>query len=457
MDENKNFTKKFTKKKASFSDHGKVPPQATNLEEAVLGALMLDKDAVALIIDILRPASFYKEAHEHIYKAICILFEKSHPIDLLTVTEELKKLGKLEMVGGPYQLVELTNRVASSANIEFHARIIAQKFIQRELIRSSTETINAVKDEGNHSAHYYALNIPASWIYEDLTHKSADDTKSNQLTANVGSVVTYGDNPITLTVGTDAGNFNNVVSASAVVLKNNWFNAYVFLGAGGMIYKTYSDVLDENGNPYDYESFFREGIVNGEVNTDLLDVFADGIVSSGERGTVRDALKELYGAGTLKRSYESAAEGHSNEEQLFSRVFNPAFHVGAAVDFLVHPRISIGLETKQTFTNDDLIDGQRWSEQGDLTRDYDTYNQTTLTLALHIGKKKAKSDLPMWWENPSERTMYMLQQQPDVAKIVKEPPFSIFLAAPKKRFGLCNALASTPPVKTFPEAGITVL
>jgi len=147
MDENKNFTKKFTKKKAPFSEHGKVQPQATNLEEAVLGALMLDKDAVALIIDILRPASFYKEGHQHIYKAICILFEKSHPIDLLTVTEELKKLGKLEIVGGPYQLVELTNRVASSANIEFHARIIAQKFIQRELIRSSTETIRAAYED----------------------------------------------------------------------------------------------------------------------------------------------------------------------------------------------------------------------------------------------------------------------------------------------------------------------
>jgi replicative DNA helicase len=147
MDENKNFTKKFTKKKDAFSEHGKVQPQATNLEEAVLGALMLDKDAVALIIDILRPASFYKEGHQHIYKAICDLFEKSHPIDLLTVTEELKKLGTLEVVGGPYQLVELTNRVASSANIEFHARIIAQKFIQRELIRSSTETIRAAYED----------------------------------------------------------------------------------------------------------------------------------------------------------------------------------------------------------------------------------------------------------------------------------------------------------------------
>jgi replicative DNA helicase len=126
---------------------GKIPPQALNLEEAVLGALMLDKDAVALIIDILRPDSFYKDPHKHIYKAVCNLFEKNHPVDLLTVAEELKLMGKLEMVGGPYQLVELTNRVASSANIEHHARIIAQKHIQRELIRISTETIKSAFDD----------------------------------------------------------------------------------------------------------------------------------------------------------------------------------------------------------------------------------------------------------------------------------------------------------------------
>lgn len=149
MEDKKNFSKPVTKKRNrdAFSEHGKVQPQAVPLEEAVLGALMLDKDAVALIIDILRPASFYKDSHKEVYKAICNLFEKSHPIDLLTVTEELKKMGKLEMVGGPYQLVELTNRVASSANIEFHARIIAQKFIQRELIRTSTDIIrNAYED-----------------------------------------------------------------------------------------------------------------------------------------------------------------------------------------------------------------------------------------------------------------------------------------------------------------------
>ncbi len=120
---------------------GKVQPQALPLEEAVLGAIMLDKDALPVIIDILQSASFYSEAHKMIYKAMLKLFEKTQPVDLLTVTEELKKSGELEAIGGPYYLVELTNRVASAANIEYHARIIAQKHIQRELISVSTKVI----------------------------------------------------------------------------------------------------------------------------------------------------------------------------------------------------------------------------------------------------------------------------------------------------------------------------
>lgn len=131
----------FGKKKDALQ-YGKIQPQAPALEEAVLGALMLDKDAVAIVIDILRPESFYVDAHKSIYKAICTMFEKSQPIDLLTTAEQLKQMGALEAVGGPYYLVELTNRVASSANVEFHARIIAQKHILRELIRVSTETIH---------------------------------------------------------------------------------------------------------------------------------------------------------------------------------------------------------------------------------------------------------------------------------------------------------------------------
>ncbi len=126
---------------------GKLPPQAIPLEEAVLGAIMLDKDALPVVIDILQGESFYSEAHISIYKAMLRLFERSQPVDMLTVTEELRKAGELEKAGGAYYLVELTNRVASAANIEYHARIIAQKHIQRELIRVSTKTIKDAFEE----------------------------------------------------------------------------------------------------------------------------------------------------------------------------------------------------------------------------------------------------------------------------------------------------------------------
>ena len=120
---------------------GKVQPQAVPLEEAVLGALMLDKEALTVVLDILRSNSFYLDSHQAIYKAMIRLFERSQPIDLLTVAEELRKKGELEIAGGPAYLSELTMKVASSANIEYHARIIAQKYIQRELIRVSTSII----------------------------------------------------------------------------------------------------------------------------------------------------------------------------------------------------------------------------------------------------------------------------------------------------------------------------
>lgn len=126
---------------------GKLPPQAVELEEAVLGALMLEKDALTAVIDILIPKSFYKESHGRIFTAIQNLFQRSEPIDILTVTNELKRTGELEIVGGAYYISQLTNRVASAANVEFHARIISQKYIQRELIQISSETIkNAYED-----------------------------------------------------------------------------------------------------------------------------------------------------------------------------------------------------------------------------------------------------------------------------------------------------------------------
>lgn len=137
------------KKQADLSPlvYGKVPPQAMDLEEAVLGAFMIDRDAVTNAIEILRPESFYDDRHRLIFAAIRNLFEKTMPIDLLTVTDALRKMGRLEEAGGAYYITSLTNRVASAAHVEHHARIVAQKFIQRELIRISTEIVQEAYED----------------------------------------------------------------------------------------------------------------------------------------------------------------------------------------------------------------------------------------------------------------------------------------------------------------------
>ena len=126
---------------------GKVPPQAVDLEQAVLGAMMLEKNAVNDTIDILTPASFYDPKHQYIYAAIRELFASTNPIDLITVSTLLKKRGELEASGGAAYLSQLTNRVASAAHIEFHARVISEKHIKRELIRMSSDIIRDSYDE----------------------------------------------------------------------------------------------------------------------------------------------------------------------------------------------------------------------------------------------------------------------------------------------------------------------
>ena len=131
----------------STMSFGKVPPQARDLEEAVLGAIMLEKSAFDTVSEILKPECFYVEAHEHIFRCMMNLQQKSQPIDILTVVEELRFKELLEAVGGPYFVTKLTNSVVSTANIDAHARIVLQKFIQRELIRISGEIIgNAYED-----------------------------------------------------------------------------------------------------------------------------------------------------------------------------------------------------------------------------------------------------------------------------------------------------------------------
>src|ERR1700748_2756283 len=121
--------------------YGKVPPQAKELEEAVLGAIMLEKSAFDTVVEILKPECFYVEGHQRIYRSMQSLAQKSQPIDIFTVVEELKTRMELDIVGGAYYVTKLTNSVVSSAHIETHARIILQKFIQRELIRISGEII----------------------------------------------------------------------------------------------------------------------------------------------------------------------------------------------------------------------------------------------------------------------------------------------------------------------------
>ncbi len=128
-------------------EKGKLPPQALDLEEAVLGAMMIDKKGVDEVIDILQSDAFYKDAHKHIFEAIFQLFTDSQPIDLLTVSSQLKKNAKLELAGGDFYLIQLTQKIASSAHIEFHSRIILQKYIQRSLIRISSEIIEESYDE----------------------------------------------------------------------------------------------------------------------------------------------------------------------------------------------------------------------------------------------------------------------------------------------------------------------
>ena len=126
---------------------GKIPPQAVDIEEAVLGAIMLEKDAIYEVIEILKPDCFYKESHARIYQAILDLSIREEPIDLLTVTQELRRKNILEEVGGPFYITQLTTRVMSSVHAEFHARIIYQKYIQRELIRVATNIQERAFDE----------------------------------------------------------------------------------------------------------------------------------------------------------------------------------------------------------------------------------------------------------------------------------------------------------------------
>lgn len=138
-----------TKKQTDISTlvYGKIPPQAKDLEEAVLGAIMIEKNTMDTVMSLLKAECFYVDAHQRIFKAMVQLHAKSNPIDLLTVVEQLKANEELEIVGGAYYVTRLTNGVVSTANIETHIRIVYQKYLQREVIRMCGDTLSdAYKD-----------------------------------------------------------------------------------------------------------------------------------------------------------------------------------------------------------------------------------------------------------------------------------------------------------------------
>lgn len=167
----------YGEKASVFSlQKGKLPPQAVDLEEVVLGAMMIDKKGVDEVIDILQPEAFYKESHQLIFSSIISLFEKQEPIDIKTVSFQLKKDGNLNRVGGDYYLIELSQKVSSSAHIEFHSRIILQKFIQRKLISISNDIIEDSYDET--SDVFDLLDKAESKIYDISQRNLKKDTQS---------------------------------------------------------------------------------------------------------------------------------------------------------------------------------------------------------------------------------------------------------------------------------------
>lgn len=128
-------------------DYGKLPPQAIDLEEAVIGAIMLEKDAFIRINDIIRPECFYKEAHQKIFRVVMDLSNDYKPIDTLTVTEELRQRDELDLVGGAFYITKLVSKISSAAHIEYHARVVYEKFMFREGIRISSEIQGNCYDE----------------------------------------------------------------------------------------------------------------------------------------------------------------------------------------------------------------------------------------------------------------------------------------------------------------------
>jgi outer membrane protein OmpA-like peptidoglycan-associated protein len=188
----------------------------------------------------------------------------------------------------------------------------------------------------------------------------------------------------------------NLTNLMLMHRKQTRFNLYAHLGGGIMNYKTWVDALDDNGKIYNYNKILTEIPAFG------IESERGTSISPGERSDVRKYLYDnVYNSRPRGRDYETLGEGHKNEENIFGRVSNFILSGGLGVEALVgkKDRVSIGLEHSMTLTNDDLLDGVTWSDQGDLTTNFDTYHYVSARISFFLGKK-SKRAIPMWWDNP---------------------------------------------------------
>ncbi|MFV1979715.1 MAG: replicative DNA helicase, partial [Rhodothermia bacterium] len=154
-----------------FADQGgRIPPQALDVERAILGAMMLEAEAIAPAIELIGANAFYDPKHRKLFEAMCNLFGRGHPVDVLTVSDELKRLGSLDSVGGSYFLSQLTSEISTAANVEHHARIVVEKSLLRELISTMTTLVGVAYD-------------PSSDAFEvlDKAEREIFDISDNQL------------------------------------------------------------------------------------------------------------------------------------------------------------------------------------------------------------------------------------------------------------------------------------
>jgi DNA-binding CsgD family transcriptional regulator len=175
---------KTTQKKAkhnTLNDFGKIPPQAIDLEQTILGAALIEAKTLAKVMDILKPEMFYKTEHQIIFAAMQKLYANEHPVDILTLNQILTKAKKIANAGGTVYLLSLTDKVSGSANIEFHARIIYQKYIQREIIRISSQGITPGLDETSDPLDILSTqNNEISHLIEQL-NPTEEKTKQNTI------------------------------------------------------------------------------------------------------------------------------------------------------------------------------------------------------------------------------------------------------------------------------------